>query len=195
MISRSFKGDLSEVGLPDILELLRASHRTGVLTLRQDRVKKSLHIKDGNVAFAGSNLPEERLGDLLLQWGLISKAHYTQSVAMLSSKKRQGRILVEMGAITPKQLWEGVQNQIRHIVYSLFNWNSGVFYFAEGDLPGHENITADVGISDLIVEGIRRIKDIDGLRRRFPSREILLAPAEPVEQHINWSPLKNMCLG
>src|SRR5688572_1117592 len=105
MISKSFKGDLSEIGFPEVLEYLRTSRKTGVLTLRQDRIKKSLDIKNGNVIFAASNLPQERLGDLLLLWGMITKEQYNESVAMLSSKKRQGRILVEMGAITPKQLW------------------------------------------------------------------------------------------
>jgi len=175
MTGRSFKGDLSEISLPDILEILRTSGKTGILTFRQDRMKKSLHIKDGNVIFASSNIPEERLGDLLLSWGMIEKEDFQRSVALLSLKRRQGRILVEMGAITPKQLWEGVQNQIRHIVYSLFNWHQGVFYFAEGDLPTHENITADVGIIELIAEGIRRMWNVSDLQQKFPSRRAILA--------------------
>jgi hypothetical protein len=194
MIGRSFKGDLSEVSLPDILELLRVSNKTGVLTLRQDRVKKSLHIQDGNVVFALSNLPEERLGDLLLSRKLITQVQYDQSVAMLSSKKRQGRILVEMGAITPKQLWEGVQDQIRQIVYSLFNWTHGMFYFAEGELPGQENITADVGITDLIVEGIRRIQDVKELHYRFPSQGVILAQSEPQSISIHLEPFEKHVL-
>jgi Domain of unknown function (DUF4388) len=182
MSDGSFKGDLSEIGLPDILEFLRSSHKTGILNFRQDRIRKSLHIKDGNVIFASSNLPEERLGELLLGWGIIEKDQFHQSVALLSPKKRQGRILVEMGAITPKQLWEGVQNQIRHIVYSLFNWHQGIFYFVEGDLPSHENITADVGVTELVIEGIRRIKNVNGLQQKFPSRKLLLIQIDPPSQ-------------
>jgi hypothetical protein len=175
MIGKRFKGDLASVGLPDVLEFLRVTRRTGVLSFRRDRLKKSLHIKDGNVVFATSNVPEERLGDLLLQWGRISKHAYDRSVAMLGSKKRQGRILVEIGALTPKQLWEGVQDQIRHIVYSIFNWENGIFYFAEGELPSKENITADVSISELIVHGIRKIQEASALYSKFPSREVILA--------------------
>ncbi len=175
MIGKSFKGELSEISLPDVLEYLRNSRKTGVITFKHERIKKSLYIQDGNVIFASSNLPDERLGDLLLTWGWITKESYGRSVAMLTPKRRQGRILVEMGAISPKQLWEGVQEQIRYIVYSLFNWDQGIFFFSEGDLPSQENITADVGITDLIVEGIRRIKNIKGLEGRFPSRDVILA--------------------
>lgn len=174
MIGKRFKGDLAEVTLPDILEFLRVSRKTGVLSFKKDRVRKSLYIKDGNVIFATSNVPEERLGDLLLLWGKISKEDYQRSVSMLATKKRQGKILIEIGSITPKQLWEGVQDQIRHIVYSLFNWESAFFFFSEGELPSKENITADVGISELIIEGIRRIKESGALLSKFPSREVLL---------------------
>ena len=194
MVGKNFKGDFSEVSLPDVLELLRASRKTGVISFKKDRTRKSLYIQDGNVIFATSNLPEERLGDLLLTWGRITRDYYAGSVTQLGKNKRQGKILVEMGAITPKQLWEGVQDQIRHIVYSLFNWDSGIFFFSQGDLPSHENIIADVGISELIVEGIRRMKDLHSILRKFPSRDVILGRMdyglkertrlEPFERHV-----------
>lgn len=174
VIGKRFKGDLSEVTLPDILEFLRVSRKTGVLSFKKDRIRKSLYLKDGNVIFATSNVPEERLGDLLLSWQRISKGDYDRSVSMLDTKKRQGKILIEIGAISPKQLWEGVQDQIRQIVYSLFNWESAFFFFSEGELPSKENITADVSISELIIEGIRRIREPGVLLAKFPSRDVLL---------------------
>jgi hypothetical protein len=194
MIGKSFKGELAQISLPDILEFLRASRKTGILSFRREGVRKSLYVSDGNVTFATSNRLEERLGDLLLQWGMISQDAYDRSVQMLGAKKRQGKILVEIGAITPKQLWEGVQRQIRHIVYSLFNWTGGTFFFSERDLPTKENITADVGITELIVQGIRGIKAPSVLKDRFASKEVILARMdyglkervrlEPFERHI-----------
>lgn len=180
--------------MPDLLEFLRTSRQTGVLTFRRERVKKSLYIKEGNVIFATSNLPEERLGDLLVTWGKISKEDYIKSAGMIGPKRRQGKILIEIGAISPKQLWENVQNQIRQIVYSLFNWDRGIFVFTPGELPSKENITADVSISELIVEGIRRIQDPKALVNKFPSREVVLSrmdyglkervKLEPFERHV-----------
>jgi len=194
MIGKSFKGDLSDISFPDILEFLRASRKTGVISFKRERVRKSIYIEDGNVIFAVSNLPEDRLGDLLLAKGKISRQEYDRSVTMLGGPKRQGRILVEMGAITPKVLWEGVQDQIRYIVYSLFNWERGMFFFSQGDLPSLENITADVSLSELLVEGIRRINDHRILLNKFPSRDVVIArmdfglkhraALEPFEKHV-----------
>src|SRR5262249_9933935 len=194
MIGKHFKGELSALSLPDILEFLRVSRKTGVLSFKKDRIKKSLYVKDGNVIFATSSVPEERLGDMLFAKGKITKAQYDESVRMLGPGRRQGKILVEIGAITPKQLWESVQEQIRMIVYSLFNWDDGIFFFSAGELPSIEHITADVGISDLIVEGIRRIHDTRALMERFPAREVVLSRIdygikervrlEPFERHV-----------
>jgi len=194
MIGKHFKGELSALSLPDILEFLRVSRKTGVLSFKKDRIKKSLYVKDGNVIFATSSVSEERLGDMLFAKGKITKPQYDESVRMLGPGRRQGKILVEIGAITPKQLWESVQEQIRTIVYSLFNWDDGIFFFSAGELPSVEHITADVGISDLIVEGIRRIHDSRALTERFPAREVVLSridygikervKLEPFERHV-----------
>jgi hypothetical protein len=184
MMGKSFRGDLSEVGLPDILDYVRSSHKTGLLTFRQDRIKKTLHVKDGNVIFGSSNLQADRLGDLLLTSGTITKEQYTQSVALLSSRKRQGKILVEIGAITPKELWSGVQDQVRQIVYSLFNWDTGLFFFSEGELPSQENITADIEITELIVEGIRRIRNLNAVKHKFPSMDVILSHVNSSQEKI-----------
>jgi hypothetical protein len=194
MSTTSYKGELSEIGLPDVFEFFRTSRKTGILTLRQDRIKKNLYIREGNIIFAASNLTEERLGDLLLAWGTITKEQYAKSVALLSSKKRQGRILVEIGAISPNQLWEGVQNQIRHIVYSLFNWDHGSFHFAEGDLPGRENITTDVSLFELTMDGIRRIRNTDAVLRRFPSRDVTFVMADPPNERLKLEPFERHIL-
>ena len=192
MIGKGFKGDLSEVSIPDILEFLRTTQKTGVLSFRQERVRKSLYIQSGNVIFATSNVAEERLGDLLLAARKITREAFDQSAQMLGNKKRQGRILIELGAITPKDLWEGVQNQIREIVFSLFNWNRGIFVFSAGELPSRENITADVGITELIVEGIRKISNIATIYSKFPSRDIVLGRADSGLKHrVRLEPFEN----
>jgi hypothetical protein len=195
MMGKSFRGDLSEVGLPDILDYLRSSHKTGLLTFRQDRIKKTLFVKEGNVIFGSSNLQADRLGDLLLASGTITKEQYHQSVALISFRKRQGKILVEIGAITPKQLWSGVQDQVRQIVYSLFNWDTGLFFFSEGELPSQENITADIEITELIVEGIRRIRHLNAIKHKFPSMDVILSHVNSSQEKIKMEPFEKHVFG
>ncbi len=174
MEQKKLKGKLQALGLPDILEFLKMTENTGELILRKGPVRKTLFIEKGNVVFASSNLDEDRLGDVLLQRGLITKKAYDHSASMLGDGKRQGTILVEMGAINPKELWEGVRYQIKEIVYSLFDWDSGDFMFVEKELEKHENITVDIEITELVVEGIRKVTNRSLFMERIPTKDISL---------------------
>src|SRR4026208_1728369 len=151
------KGDLSELTLPEILQHLRLSKATGVLTVGHGGAKKSLFIKAGRVVFASSNLPNERLGELLRREGKITVEEYEASIKAINKGKRQGKALVEMGALAPKDLWEGVQFQVKEIVYTVFQWDEGQFHFEESSLPEKERITVDLDIQDLILAGLRRV--------------------------------------
>ena len=113
-----FKGQLSQLPLPDILQWLRTSHATGVLTLVSGGARKALYVKSGRVVFASSNLPNDRLGEILIREGKITVEEYDLSIKAISKGKRQGKALVEMGALSPKDLWEGIQFQVREIVFT-----------------------------------------------------------------------------
>ena len=188
-----FKGIIELLSFPDILEFLNTSKKTGLLILKRDNERKELYIKEGNVIFAASNLNEDRLGDLMLKEGKITKEHYDKSVELMAGKvKRQGKILIEIGAISPKDLWLWINKQIKKIVFGIFEWNYGEFYFSEGDLPSQENITTDVGIPEIIIEGIRYIRNFESIEKRVPTKDIIFTQTimnpplelEPHEKHV-----------
>ena len=129
------KGQISDLPVPEILQHLRLSQATGILTLVAGGARKALYLKDGRVVFASSNLPNDRLGEILLREGKITVEEYDTSIKAISKGKRQGKVLVEMGALRPKDLWEGVQFQVKEIVYSVFQWDDGQFHFEESSLP------------------------------------------------------------
>jgi hypothetical protein len=190
MIPGGLKGQLAELPVPDILQHLRRSQSTGILTLVSGGARKALYFKDGQVVFASSNLPNDRLGELLIREGKITVEEYDASIRALSKGKRQGRVLVEMGALSPKDLWEGVQAQVREIVYSVFQWDDGQFHFEESALPEKERITVDLDVVDLILAGIRRVEAHGRIQSRYPDSELVLedlggGPAlEPYESHV-----------
>src|SRR6266705_2406027 len=78
------------------------------------------------------------------------------------------KALVEMGALSPKDLWEGVQFQVKEIVYSIFQWDEGQFHFEESSLPEKERITVDLDVRDLILAGLRRVDAGGRIQSRFP---------------------------
>src|SRR5579862_3513655 len=151
LVPGGLKGLLSQLPLPDILQHLRMSRGTGILSLVSGGARKALYVRDGRVVFASSNLPNDRLGEILIREGKITVEEYDASIRAISKGKRQGKVLVEMGALSPKDLWEGVQFQVREIVYSLFQWDDGTFHFEESTLPERERITVDLDTMELIL--------------------------------------------
>src|SRR5688572_7343698 len=186
------KGQLADVSVPDLLQQLRASGATGILTLVAGGARKALYLKHGRVVFASSNLPNDRLGEILLREGKITVEEYDTSIKAISRGKRQGKALIEMGALSPKDLWEGVQFQVKEIVYSIFNWDEGTFHFEESSLPEKERITVDLDIGEMLLSGIRRVDAAGRLQARYPEGDVLLETVsgkkagalEPYEQHV-----------
>jgi hypothetical protein len=192
VVPGGLKGQISELPVPDILQHLRQSLATGILTLVAGGARKALYLKDGRVVFASSNLPNDRLGEILLREGKITVEEYEASIKAITKGKRQGKVLVEMGALSPKDLWEGVQFQVKEIVYTVFQWDEGQFHFEESSLPEKERITVDLDIQDLILAGLRRVDAGGRLQSRYPETDSVLeraaqdipSPLEPYETHV-----------
>lgn len=179
VVPGGLRGQLTELPLPDILQHLRLSAATGVLSLVSGGARKALYLKNGRVVFASSNLPNDRLGEILIREGKITVDEYEASIRAITKGKRQGKVLVEMGALSPKDLWEGVQSQVREIVFSIFLWEEGQFHFEESSLPDKERITVDLDVLSLILEGVRRIDANGAVQARYPEGMLVLEPGEP----------------
>ena len=59
------RGQLTQLALPDILQHLRLTNATGVLSLVSGGARKALYLRGGRVVFASSNLPDNLKGDAL----------------------------------------------------------------------------------------------------------------------------------
>ncbi len=153
----TFQGNLESMHLSEILLFLAMSKKTGVLILKGKKVTKKVYFEKGEIVFAASTLPEERLGDILLKEGTVSEEQYRQSAARIETGKRQGRVLVEMGVLPPEALWKAVCRQVEGIVHSLFTWEQGYFEFLEGNLPTEEKIKLAVSVPNLILTGMRKV--------------------------------------
>src|SRR5947207_8223443 len=122
--------------------------RSVKLVLRQRDLDRTLVLKDGDIVFATSNSPEHSLGQFLLRNGKITQEQYEESKRRVTAQMRHGKILVQMGAISPKDLWWGVKHQVLDILYSLFNWKDGSFTFLDSaDELANERIMLAINTS------------------------------------------------
>src|SRR3954462_6317745 len=168
------EGDLSRIQLPDVLSFLSMIRGTGKLQLVHERMERSIHWKDGEIVFASSNSPEHSLGMFLLRNGKITQTQYDESKRRVTAQMRHGKLLVQMGAISPKDLWWGVKNQALEIIYSLFSWKEGAFVFGDTqDEWVNERIVLSINTSTVIMEGIRRLDETAMIREKITSLEMV----------------------
>ncbi|HEY6139585.1 MAG TPA: DUF4388 domain-containing protein [Thermoanaerobaculia bacterium] len=168
------QGDLSRIQLPDVLSFLSMIRGSGKLLVRNNHLERTIHWKDGEIVFANSNSPEHSLGQFLLRNGKITQAQYEESKRRVTAQTRHGKLLVQMGAISPKDLWWGVKHQALEIIYSLFNWKEGTFAFVDSiDELATERIVLAINTPSVIMEGIRRLDETARIKEKVPSVEMV----------------------
>jgi len=150
------------------------SRGTGKLVLVHKQMERSIYWKDGEIVFASSNSPEHSLGMFLLRNGKITQQQYDESKRRVTATTRHGKLLVQMGAISPKDLWWGVKNQALEIIYSLFSWKEGSFVFGDtADELVNERIVLSINTSTVIMEGIRRLDESAVIREKITSLDMV----------------------
>ena len=168
------QGDLSRIQLPDVLSFLAMIRGSGKLVLCHDALERTIHWKDGEIVFATSNSPEHSLGQFLLRNGKITQEQYDESKRRVTAQTRHGKLLVQMGALSPKDLWWGVKHQVLDILYGLFGWKDGSFTFLDStDELVNERIVLSINTSSVIMEGIRRLDEYARIKEKITSLEMV----------------------
>jgi DNA-binding NarL/FixJ family response regulator len=169
------RGDLTDVDVASLLGRLLQSRFTGRVLFRRGPAEKTIHFEDGRPVFAISNLPHDRMGDLLYREGKITREQQQRARDLVvESGRRMGEILVEVGFLKPRELLPAVRHHIEDIVYSLFAWDSGEFAISAGD-PTSERIRLTRHPAALVLEGVRRKYGPDLLEARLRSASAVVA--------------------
>jgi curved DNA-binding protein CbpA len=173
------KGNIKDVSLVKILVHLNRNRKTGTLTVTTSSASKNIYLKTGDVIFASSTYEDDRLGEMLLKTGKLTVEQYDKSVTLLKSTgKKQGAILVELGYLTPRAIFEGLKFQVNEIIQSIFLLEDARYEFREGDLPSHEVIALKMSMGNLIYAGISRITHWTRIRNEMPDIEAVLKISE-----------------
>lgn len=98
------EGDLRRIQIADVLSFVSMIRANARLLLRHGRLERTIYWKEGDIAFASSNSPEQSLGQFLLRNGKITQEQFDESTQRVGPNMRHGKALVQMGAISPNDL-------------------------------------------------------------------------------------------
>ena len=99
---------------------------TGIIFVSTEEWKKGLIFNDGRLCAIQSNRTDELLGNILVGMGTISEDENLRSLTTARLERRkQGVILLEMGAVQPMEINEGLRRQMEKRFFDIFSWESG----------------------------------------------------------------------
>lgn len=128
----SLVGNLEDLGLGEILQIVSLSRKSGILALHSRGREGRIVFRYGQVISASSSAFSESLGELLIRKGVIDLARLKEALAVQERegfKERLGTILAGRYSVGAQCIEDVVREQIENVVYSLFAWAEGSFDF------------------------------------------------------------------
>jgi CheY-like chemotaxis protein len=128
----SLVGNLEDLGLGEILQIVSLSRKSGSLSLYSRGREGKIVFRHGQVVRASSSSFQQNLGEILIQKGVIDTSVLKSAVSIQQKsdfKERLGSVLVKHFKIPGEVIEDVVREQIERVVYSLFAWAEGTFDF------------------------------------------------------------------
>jgi hypothetical protein len=166
MSAEALHGDLRLFFPSEVLQLLQLAQATGRLELERAEERAEIYIERGRPVFARTSGATVRSGQILVHRGAVTSEVLDEALALQRERpgQRLGALLVEIAAARPEQVRQAVQESLLRIVYGVLLWREGTFRFVPGSRAEQEDVTLDLDLDRLILEGLRH-GDEAGVRR------------------------------
>jgi hypothetical protein len=178
----ALKGNLRDVGLNQLLNLIHLAHKTGSLTVQSDNGAGAacLFFREGRLVHAAFDGQDARLTDVMIKMGKLTpeQVKAVRARSKVDTDKELGLLIIQNGMMNQNDIIQGVKSYLLESVYRLFTWTGGVFRFDANRLPPEERITVPINLENLIIEGGRRVQEWERLREEIPDLDVILRFSE-----------------
>jgi len=163
--------------LCDIVALAAQSGWTGELTLLSERQTRVFYFDAGTVIGAQTNVPEERLGETLYRFGVITREQL-EAIVQESAKtgKRLGEAAIDMGIVPAEQLYSMMARQVEEVFYAAVHVSEGAFYFFDRYDEKHILHRHNLNAGGLLMEAARRMDEMRFFREKIPNDSYVPVP-------------------
>ncbi|HYG68276.1 MAG TPA: DUF4388 domain-containing protein, partial [Anaeromyxobacteraceae bacterium] len=150
-------GNLADLPAPRLLAIAARVGLTGRLDFSSD-VARSIWFEGGRVVGATSAAPGERVDEIALRLGLLTRDQHRQVASAVASlpTRHAARLLLDRGYLKPTELTGLVRRRTEDVLFALFADSGAAFRWAAAPVPGDERIALERGPLALAVEGVRR---------------------------------------
>jgi hypothetical protein len=177
----ALEGTLEDFSLADIFQLIGIQRKTGVLTLRRHDETIIVKFYGGQVIGADSSPKklEDRLGKVLVKTGLISSDQLKEALNIQQKTLQKiGFILTDQNYLSREQLKEALQIQIVQMVFRLFRWHNGEYYFDQKAAvdPNSDDSIPPMSTESILMEGIQMLDEWPIIEKRITNFNMWFRP-------------------
>ncbi|MBI5067878.1 MAG: hypothetical protein HZB56_06535 [Deltaproteobacteria bacterium] len=140
---------------------------------------RSLYWEEGRIVGATSGAPAERVEEVALRLGLITREQHRQASPACAGlpSRRAALALLDAGFLKPEELTSLVRRRAEEVVFALFAEPGATWRHAAARVPPDERTALGRSPHALAVEGVRRRWGADRLDRLLGGPASLLTPA------------------
>lgn len=163
-------GTLDTFGLPEVLQLLGSSRKTGALHLRRQQVQGVVHLQDGAITGARADITRQPLARRLVGAGVVDDDLLADAVAALLDDPACG-LAAALGGnriLDAEALRALATEQAVDAVFDLLRWPDGGFEFVTGD-SDPDDVGVRTPVEEVVLEVRRRLARWPALTAAVPS--------------------------
>jgi tetratricopeptide (TPR) repeat protein len=157
--------------VPLILKKILMDGLSGELEVSTKDFNKKLFFSRGMLEFAASDLVQDRLGEMLVKKGKLTREHLVMLNRMMEkSGQKFGKLLIKYRMFNKQDVFIALHDQVTAIALSVFLLASGEWTFKKGSprIPGNQKF--EIHLPQLIIEGGKKISDFSFYINRFNFR-------------------------
>jgi hypothetical protein len=155
-------------GLADLLAFIQQSRWSGTLHTVDGNAYRAVWFKNGEVRTTGSNLPADRLGEILYRYGRVARADLDRALESAGPEQRIGQALMDLGKVSSHDVFTFVRKQVEEVFYAVLRLRTGSYYFERNS---DQERLPDLALSTqkLLLEGMRRIDELNRFAESIPN--------------------------
>jgi len=165
----TLQGDIGSVDISDVLAVIGANRKTGLLKIKRGLEEKKLYFVDGRLIFSSSTNEDERLGEILVISGSVKRTDIRSAIEeQKNSSVHLGLMLLKKGVITQNQLFDSLRLQANKILWGVLNWIEGSFVFADKDIELPPSLSISFDLNKLIMDAADKSGKLQDIKRKLP---------------------------
>jgi len=172
----ALKGNLRDFSITQLLNLINVAQKSGSLIVEGPSEKVWVFFREGKLAYAQVGQEDNSLASVLYKTKKLNGAQYRaiRERAGNISDKELGLLLINANYISQQDILSSLQNHFVGILNRLFTWVEGLFRFDNDLIPPENKITVKVNLENIIIEGSRRMRELEQLQDEIPSLDMAL---------------------